>query len=284
LDCELGLVDACATDTLADIDGVLRTEYPDECEAASATSEDIDDEGGDSESVSDVDGGGEPSESEEILGSLPYYDCFADGGPLWDATSGSYSLVDDESPDSICNLDAYSESASYFPDSSFESSSVAQRNVTLWNGFDDTTLDRRFTVDFKMLSTTSKRNAGVIVNYRDHPTIPGRYQYFLVELDYNEQELRIKRWTGSSFITEPAFVSTLGLSPDLWYRLSIEVTPGAGSTTDITATLDNVDAPALNVTLGPFNTSRLLPGDGLFGLHANRSYTRFNSVRLEDIS
>lgn len=280
VDCELGLIDACALGTLAASDGKLRTEYDDECVV---NAESLWFNGNDFENV--------PSDSiSEIVvtpppfsGSLPFYECFATGNvEQWNTISGTFALVSDVSPDPICDQDAFSDSFEGVTteDRSYESTDLGRRNIVTWEGFDTTTMSRRLTVDFKMINAGAKKNAGVILNYRPHPTVPGRYLYHLVELDYDAGEIRVLRWNGTNFVTEPAFAAVPGISLGLWYRLQVEVTPG--SEADISVQLTNVDAPALSVSFS-FTAASFSPADGYFGLHANRSQSRFNSIRVEAI-
>lgn len=279
IDCELGLIDACALGTLAASDGKLRTEYDDECVVNSESlwipSTDY---GG---TATDTSATSEPSISVPS-GSLPYYECFALGvPPEWDTLSGTFSLVSDVSPDPICALDDITGGE----DRSYESTDLARRNITLWRGFDDTTFSRILTADFKIenAGAGSKKNAGLIFNHRAHPTIPGRYLYHLVELDYDIGELRVLRWNGTNFVTEPAFASVPGISLGLWYRLEIQIDAGVGfDDAEITVTLTNVDAPAVNVSFS-FNIANYSQTGGYFGLHANRSQARFNSIRFEEL-
>ena len=285
LDCELGLGEACATDRLADNAGRLRTDYPDECNSDSYWDPPRDRYGAPTE-LGEVNF---PSDSFVVLGSLPYYECFLSLGDLidWELIDGAFTIVGDTSPYAEC-WTSVSASLSFSAEDSqsYESTNLSTRNIVVWSGFDTTTENRRCQVDVKIINAASgsKKNAGIVVNYRPHQTIPGLYQYYLVELDYDSQEFRVRFWNGTNFSTTAAFASVPGLSLGAWYRLSVEVADGIGDSVTLIATLDNVDAPALSATLGPFSTATLAPADGDFGLYASRSQTRFSAFQVEDIT
>lgn len=273
VDCSLGLVDVCLDNRLPDQDGILPNDYPDLCFVSEQPEES---ESLISESIPEVPS---LSESEDVVGELPFVECFPDTGidPRWINPMGSFVFVDDDSPDSVSCLDGFGES--------FATAESPLRSILVWDGFDDTTLERRVFTDVKMTRgpTGSKHNAGVIFNYRDHPTFPGRVEYFLAEVDYDEQIFRVLRWNGSAFVPQPAFVQLPGIGLDRWYRITVETTMGVGDNVDITAKLESVEDSSLFVTLGPLSTSQFLPATGINGIHVNRAFSRFSFFILEEL-
>jgi hypothetical protein len=251
------------------------------------------------------------SESIIVLGELPYCDPF-DGFSAADfvVKNGQWVFVQDDSPEEICGTRTeypvvkygcdVSISDEILPsscssvdstgappddiDSSYSAegpSSAAQRNVTVWQGFDVTTLFRRVTTDVKLLAGPpgARRNGGLVINYRE-PTVTSSV-YYVAELDHDTQTFRINRWNGTNFQVAVS-VAVPGLLLDAWYRLIVETRPGFEDRVYLTARLLGIDDPSVNVTLGPLTTSNYLPDDGYFGFGTNRAQARFSFFRLEE--
>jgi hypothetical protein len=293
VDCGLGLVDACVDSRLPAADGTLPNEYPDECDDEKPTGIDV--------SESDPGPFGPPftpppeiSESEDIVGELPYLECFNEDtiSPHWDVISGAFGFVTDtvHNEPGVCEISTVSESDSVddtytgFLGEAYLATSLSQRNISLWRGFDDSTLRRRITTAFKIGtgSPTSGRNAGIIVNHREHPSIRDRFQYFLVQADYNTQTLQVVRFNGSNFVPVSPAIQLPGLQLGRWYTLTVETMEDVGDNVLISVLLESLGNDELSVSLGPVSTSRFLPDTGVNGVHANRSSTRFEYFLLEE--
>jgi hypothetical protein len=277
VDCQLGLIDACLPDRLPDEDGVLPNEYPDLCVSLSEFSEDPPPD----VIIESLSLPGNISESLLDLGTLPFIECFVPGtfSNGWGLVEGGFAFFDDNSPD-VIDFCSISE-----PGTAFRSQSISQRNLTIWNGYDDSALNRRVTADVKLElgNPGAQQNAGIVLNYRPHDIIPSRPVYFLVQLDYDAQTFRITRFNGTGFVPEPAFVQLDGIGLDKWFRITAEVVPGTGDNVSITATLESLEDASIMVTLGPFITSNYLPASGVHGLLADRAISRFSVFAIEEI-
>lgn len=221
-------------------------------------------------------------ESIVILGELPYTECFDDlTADDFEVRQGAYVFIVDESPIEICPLQDMSISDSLsVADASYAAWSLAERNISIWNGFDESTLQRRVITDIKMLTGPSgaKHNAGVIINYRPHISIPGRYVYYLGEVDYDAQVLRLSYFNGVALQTlSETFIPALAL--DRWYRLQA-LTFQTGSQVSLRVDLSGIDQ-VLEVILGPIDVNDYYPSSGVFGLSSNRARSLFSFFRIE---
>lgn len=274
VDCQLGLIDACLPDHLP-VDGELPNEYEDQCAPSESVSEDSDSVPEEpSESIDP------PPESESVVGELPYLECFdSQTAENWLVENGSWSFIDDDSPDEPC-VDV-PEGYSYYT-SGAEAQAV--RNLAVWSGFDDQASQRRVTTSLKLSpgSSGARHNGGVVFNYRDHLLIDGRKVYFLAEIDFEDQVFRIRRFNGTAFV--PIVSTTVpGIALNQWYRITVTVEDFDADDVTITAQLEGITNPSIDVQLGPFVSSTYLPDTGLMGLHANRANTRFSYFQLEAI-
>lgn len=291
IDCSIGLTESCAPPFLPDDTGKLPTEYtpvvipppiPPEPPIPPPT-----------DSISS------PS---LVAGELPYTDCFRfQTATDFVIVSGQFVFVEDHSPERICAVDdppepgrshdySVSDSQAMF-DTRFSVAtegvlSVSQRNVALWHGFDVTTLWRKVTTDLKLMfgPDGARRGGGIVINYRPHATIPGRVVYYIAEINYDTQELRIQRFNGTTFSPVVA-ITVPGLQMESWYRLIVETIPGSGPTqVSITARLLGITDPSISATLGPLLVDNYLPAEGHYGFGTNRAQTRFSFFRVEEFS
>ena len=143
-----------------------------------------------------------PSESVVIVsGLLPYYEDFStmsvdmfvpipsSGRWLITLTTGDPTRPTWMSQSLSASLSA-SLSDNFVPQYALTSESQALRNITLWQGVDVQTIFRRITVHTRMRSG-SKHNAGLVLNYRPHTAVAGRYEYYVAILSYDTQTLRL---------------------------------------------------------------------------------------------
>lgn len=283
VDCDLGLARACLPPYIPSSDGKLPSEYDPIVVEPPIDPPPPDPEPGASESL-------------VVLGELPYIDCFHDGvADDFVNKYGLWQLVEDDSPATMCDDESVpvSESLSASTSASvgserilqsLEAYTTASRNITVWEGFDDSTVYRRIMTDVKLAlgPAGSKTNAGIVLNYRQASPSSTAYLYHLVEIDYETQEFRIVRFNGTN--TVPVVpVSVPGIHPDAWYRIDVNVVPGAtpGQIT-ITAQLTSISEPGLidvtlSVTVNDYGTTQ-----GRFGFHTNRALARFSYFYLRE--
>ena len=279
VDCSFGLIESCTPPHIPDSDGNLPTEYipapvdstPPEEEPPTPTV-----------SISD---------HLVVIGELPYVEGFNLGfSPTFVVRSGQFIFVADDSPeDPTTSMISESESL-YVPSPSLCYAtegpvSVGAINISVWEGFDVTTLFRQVTTDIKLVRgpVGSLNNGGVIINYRPRLSNPGQYVYYIAELNYETQEFRIQRFNGTLF--RPVVSTTVpGLSLETWYRITVQVGVYDGVSVGITARLDSVESGSTHITLGPALVSNYMPADGFFGLGSNRAIARFSYFEVQEWS
>jgi hypothetical protein len=264
LDCGLGLAEACPPPRWPDADGRLPGEYdaptPDEPAGAAA---------------------GSASASDSFLaGALPYLECFTGGTAAnFVEAAGVWGFADDDSPAGEC---AGSASAAEAGDS-YATASAASRAVSVWSGFDVSAAYRRVTTELKMLDggVGARSNGGVVLNYKPHPDHPDRSVYHFAELDYDAQELRISRFTGTDF-ARLASVAAVGVARDAWYRVTASATTTSSGHTTLTARVESVTDASVDSTVST-TTTGYSPATGLLGLGADRALTRFSYFKVENL-
>ena len=274
LDCGLGLSQVCTAPFIPDSDGLLPSEY-DPVVITPPTEPEVPPE--------------DLSETIIVSGSLPYGDCFRDGkAQLFSVKQGLWNLpVDSTNLWLPCPVGGMSESLSFSGDDVghvYASNTAAGRSLTVWDGFDYSTLGRRFTTDVKLTAgpAGASHNAGVVLNYREHPSIAGRHVYHYAEIDYDLQQVRLARFNGSS-MQVAAPVSALGIQLNKWYRITTEIVPATGNTVELTVRFQSLADATLDVTIGPVGFNNFYPSDGLFGFGTYRAISRFGFILLEQL-
>jgi len=272
IDCNLGLSAACPPKYLPNEDGLLPFEVPPANVPVPPP-------------VPVVPVVPPPAESVVIIGSLPYTECFDEEfGLYFQELSGTWGFSTTDTPDELlyCPADLDNPYSLVYPHASYQAQDASRENVTLWRGFDTTTIGRRVVTTLKMQDgpSGSRSNGGVVINYRPHTTVAGLFEYFVASLDVDTQQLKLERFNGSVYLPV-ASLDLPGLVREKWYRVSVKVSPGlyagqAGITTQVTEIGGVVAA-----TLGPVTTNSYGTSDGVFGFHANRSITSFSYFHVE---
>jgi hypothetical protein len=240
------------------------------------------------------------SESFVPVVSPPNLACFRPPESDLGVAEGLWQFADDRSPTTACPADeerfpvslslslsvseSVSSSYSYEPSSSYEAATASGRNVAVFAG-DGVAVYRRVITETKLLDgpTGAKRNAQLILNYRPHETLPGRYVYYAAEIDYDTQQFKLVRFNGSTFQTA-APVSVPGIALGQWYRITAEILPGATtSTTSIAITLESVADASIDVSLS-ISVSNYRPSNGLFGVGTNRALSRFSYLSIDEVT
>lgn len=259
LDCGIGLVDACLPPLLPSSDGVLPSEY----DPANIPPFEP--------GVPDISG---DSASAPGAVSLPYVNCFAAGGGDSTVQVGRWEGVFADS-DYDCAADA---SLSVSQSGSLASATAATRNVITF-GLNTPTIFRRIQTDVRLLAGPdgAKRNGGVVLNYRAHPTNLDQYVYLIAEVDYDTQTLKISRFNGTLFQTLLS-ANLIGLQLDHWYRLYATVK--AASADQVTIYASVAETSGLELAHLVVTTSLYGEPDGQFGLCTNRALSYFSYVAV----
>ena len=267
LECQLGLGDACRAPFLPDADGFL----PSEVEPAPIST-----------TTTTTTTTPPPAESISIIGELPFLHCFDDFiATDFDVRQGVFSFAEDDSPEEMCSFD---ESISFSGVvSSYAAVSLSDRNISTWSGFDETSLSRRITTDLKMPATDGavKHNADVIVNFRPHATLPGRFVHWSAGIDFETQTFFLRYFNGTVFVPI-ASVALPGLALDKWYRVVVTVNPGDPGQVAITAELTALEQ-TMAATIGPVTVNNFFPSSGEVGLGSDRATALFSFILVERI-
>jgi hypothetical protein len=293
VDCEYGLSDTCAPPFLPELDtGKLPSEVPaavipDPDPPEPPVQPDI--------SISD---------SMSTLLSLPYCDTFDDGfaysfSPMDLATWG---MSPDDSPEeAFCCVgpppnntafgcessisDSQSASVSLFSYSYGTANlpSLSRTNISLFT-LDSQSLYRRYTTDLKVisLSTASKNNAGIIVNYRLNSA--DLYTYVFALLDIDNLIFGVYYFNGINAVP----LSTIAVPSaaiDQWYHLELTVTPNEITRTSVNlqAVLKSVDTALVDVAISTSLPGTLWETDaGNAGFYTKRSAGYFSYWRIDE--
>lgn len=297
LDCALGLMDTCIqTNQLPDAHGILPNQFIDLCNPPPPEEESA-------QSVPSETGDSDPAPPISIidLGDLPFTDDFNDcRNDNFPVREGVWSFVNDDSPlemasrpanlPSVC--DAYSPEyacSNSNPDTCQSSITTnpfgaAFRNVVVWDGWDTFTVPRVVTTDFKMSlgPPGALHNAGVVINYRPHPTQAHKVIFYLALCDLDSLTFSLVHWNGTIFQTLSR-VPILDLALDSWYRLIVMTSAGMNGAVTMTIELRGVSTNVIStdVIIGPASVNDYLPATGRFGLYTNRAWSRFSFFHVE---
>lgn len=288
LDYPVGLIDACVSkDNLPDSTGRLPTDYTndDECNPSS---------------FPDPDANSDPrppvlppptevSSSTIDIIPLPASIFFnSESVAYWQTVLGWFNYVTDIIP--LTNEDGtisigYSEGlneGTVVVDESYAAAGPTNLNVSLWfNGDYSTTLNKRITLDLKLILINGYGNGFMVLNYRPNAsnTID---EFFAIEISKPTASFSIKKFNGSGFVTLVTSGS-LGIAQDSWYRIQVEVTPGISpSLTALTARLYDRATMTLMSTLS-VGTNLYLPATGKVGIGSHKAEARFSFFSMEEI-
>jgi len=284
VDCGMSLSQTCLPPYLPNDEGLLPSEYdpvpvipPEESQPPIPEDESI-------------------SVSVTVVGELPYEDCFEEGATYFMVQKGQFTVSERFSIDQPCLVQGpqgaqgaqiqVSDGPSYATEGE---RSAGTYNVSTWEGFDVTTLYRKVTTDIFLSSDSpanARHNGGIVINYRPHASVANRFVYFIAEIDYEDQEFRLRRFNGTTYqpiVSVPIF----GLLRDHWYRLTASVRPHTVETCEIVTTLEDLNPPEetvtpIEATIGPVYVNNYYPDVGYFGFGSNRAWTSFSFFRLEE--
>lgn len=131
-------------------------------------------------------------------------------------------------------------------------------------------------------------NAAILVNYRETYAGSGKFEYYVVEIDWDGHYrgfklFRVGRFNGdkwNSLFDVPINALALGDT----YDLSVEISPHANASHAwFVARLQGVTNPGIDVTIGPLAIASFAPDDGYFGLGTNRALAKFHYFTLKNL-
>lgn len=161
----------------------------------------------------------------------------------------------------------------------------ARNNVSVFIS-DVQTLYRRYTTDVKIFAgqVGSKKNAGILVNYRTNEDTD-LAEYWTAHLNLDNGVFGLYFFNGISLVLLGTSTVVTNLRTGDWYRLTLSVIPDSIVLTrvNLVATLDGIYDPSISVTLASSVSAGLyLPDSGMAGLTANRSKTIYSFWRIEE--
>lgn len=160
----------------------------------------------------------------------------------------------------------------------------ARTNISLWT-IDVQSLYRKYTTDVKITEGQlgSKKNAGIIVNYRQ--VLPNVVNYLAAILDIDTSVFGIYFFNGLSLV--PIITTSIPKAKiEDWYRVSFTLIPNNITQTSIqlNAILTGVTDESINAILATSISANLWQTDaGNAGFYAKRSRSYFSFWRVEEV-
>lgn len=270
--CAMSLADACITKRIPDSVGRLPDEYP--IVAVSPPTP---------PPPPPVTPGTEVSESYVPSGGLPYVECFLRGEVQLTPQLGVWDVDPDDSETRICDPVSESLSAGLWRDrnASYQSATSATRNVATFD-VDTSAVFRKVVCETKMLPSVdgSLRNSQLILNYREHQTLGGAFEYFAVGIDYESMTVQILRFNGTT-LNVVASVTEPGLALDQWFRITVNITPvDPVGNTRISARVQSAGSGSVNASIS-VDTNMYSPSTGKFGVGNDRALSRFAYLTID---
>lgn len=159
----------------------------------------------------------------------------------------------------------------------------ARTNISIWT-IDVQSLYRKYTTDVKITNGQlgSKKNAGIVVNYRQ--VLPTVVNYLVAMLDIDTSTFGIYFFNGLLLIP----IATTGVpnaKADDWYRISFTVIPNNITQTSVqlVAVLTGITDPTITTVLSTSISANLWQTDaGNAGFYAKRSRSYFSFWRVEE--
>jgi len=160
----------------------------------------------------------------------------------------------------------------------------ARTNISIWT-MDIQALYRKYTTDVKIINGQpgSKKNAGIILNYRQ--VLPNVFNYLVALLDVETSTFGIYFFNG--LLLAPFSTTVVPeLKTNDWYRISFSALPDSITQTSVQliADLTGITNPAVTATLSTSISSNLWQTDaGNAGVYAKRSCSYFSFWRVEEV-
>ena len=159
----------------------------------------------------------------------------------------------------------------------------ARTNISIWT-LDVQSLYRKYTTDVKITEGQlgSKKNAGIVINYRQ--VLPNVVNYLAAILDIDTSTFGIYFFNGL-FLVPIITTSVPKAKADDWYRISFTVIPNNITQTSVqlSAVLTGVTDETVTAVLSTLMSANLWQTDaGNAGFYAKRSRSYFSFWRVEE--
>jgi len=226
-----------------------------------------------------------PAENDCCVGALTNYGCdmsvsisssidYGMSYSLSNSNSMSYSIA------TVPILRSVEIASSY---ATIQPNAQARTNISIWT-MDVQSLYRKYTTDLKITNGQlgSKKNAGIVVNYRQ--ILPNVVNYLVATLDIDTSTFGIYFFNGL-FLVPIVTTSVSKARTDDWYRISFTVIPNNITQTSIQliAVLTGITDPTIATVLSTSISANLWQTDaGNAGFYAKRSRSYFSFWRVEE--
>ena len=215
------------------------------------------------------------SMSSESCAALPYVECFDTAlSDSWATIAGSFSTGTGASPD---------EPAECTSDGLIQSADTSRRNILLWQDCGALpSIGKTVKTHVRLTSLASLQNAGLVLNYHTvDPFSNPHVEYFLLQINRNDNRVELLRYNGTAFSTENSVAPGLPFALADWYLLQADVEED-GPLVRITATIECASNPSWPSVTFSVLTHQWKESDGYHGLHAYRANTDFSFWSLEN--
>jgi hypothetical protein len=144
-------------------------------------------------------------------------------------------------------------------------------NVSVWEGFDISTLFRQYTVQVQLVEVfDGEKRGGVVINYRPHRTVSNHYVFYFVALE--EGRLSLYRYNGDRF-------NLMAFSPatvdwDTWYEITVQTWVSENHEVMLSAT-------GSDGSLGPILLTEFMPDTGNCGVGSYGGKARFAKFQVD---
>ena len=161
----------------------------------------------------------------------------------------------------------------------------ARTNISIWT-MDVQSLYRKYTTDVKITSGQlgSKKNAGIVINYRQ--VLPSVVNYLVAILDIDNSTFGIYFFNG--LVLAPLVTAGVPkVKVNDWYRISFAIIPNNITQTSVqlSAILTGVTDPTISTVLSTSISANLWQTDaGNAGVYARRSRSYFSFWRVEEVA
>lgn len=161
----------------------------------------------------------------------------------------------------------------------------ARTNISIWT-LDVQSLYRKYTTDVKITSGQlgSKKNAGIVINYRQ--VLSSVVNYLVAILDIDTSTFGIYFFNGL-LLAPLASTGVPKVKVDDWYRISFSVVPDNATHTSaqLSAVLTGITDSTIEVVLSTSISANLWQTDaGNAGVYAKRSRSYFSFWRVEEVT
>jgi hypothetical protein len=212
--------------------------------------------------------------SESVSSSVDYAVSYSLSNSLSHSNSMSYSVA------TVPILRSIEIASSY---GTIDPNAQARTNISIWT-MDVQSLYRKYITDVKITNGQlgSKKNAGIVINYRQ--VLPTVVNYLVAVLDIDTSTFGIYFFNGL-FLVPIITTSVLKAKADDWYRISFTVIPNNITQTSVQliAVLTGITDPTIATVLSTSISANLWQTDaGNAGFYAKRSRSYFSFWRVEE--